>query len=98
MKKSIVLVCLLLVLGSAGVALAGQEQPTLTRGDAVEWIVAWLGSLVPMPETHRSDAEGPADAAESMPLQPVASSTESGVDDGEEDGITELGPLGEPAG
>ena len=95
MKKSIVLVCLLLVLGSAGVALAGQEQPTLTRGDAVEWIVAWLGSLVPMTETHRVD--GPA-GADSKPLQPVASSTESGADDDGEDSIPDLGPLGEPVG
>ena len=110
MKKTlIVLVCLFLMLGSAGAALAGQGQSSPTRDGAVEWAFAWLGSLVDearsalsglaaVAEIYRADAEGPANAAEPRPLQPAMSSIESGADDGGEDNIPELGPLGEPVG
>jgi hypothetical protein len=108
MKKTLILLVCLLLIGSAGVALAGNGSPAPPRDGAVEWVLDWLDSLVdqargalsgsmPVAETHRAEAQGPSNAADSEPSQPAASSTESGADDGE-DGIPELGPLAEPAG
>jgi hypothetical protein len=95
MKKTLtLLVCLLLLIGSAGVALAGNGSPAPTRDGAVEWVLDWLDSLV---DQARDALPGSAPAADSQPSQPAASSTESGADGADED-VPGLGPLIEPAG
>jgi hypothetical protein len=66
MKKTLILLVCLLLIGSAGVALAGNGSPAPTRDGAVEWVLDWLESLVdqargalpgsvPVAETHRAD-------------------------------------------
>ena len=107
MKKTLLVLVCLLLMGTTGAAWAGQGPPAPPHEGAIEWALAWLGNLVDeaigglsglpsITEVHRSEAEGPANAAESKPLQPEAVSAESGGE--EDDGLLESGPLAEPFG